>query len=57
MAIKNTEEHGEEIVKIVWEVTFKREFDVGGRLFQPGDTMELDATLVKSGEEWLIDNF
>lgn len=43
--------------KVVWEVTFKKDFTMKGHTFSTGDTMELDATLKKSGDDWLIDNF
>jgi RNA polymerase sigma factor (sigma-70 family) len=42
--------------KIVWEVTFKRDFTAKWGTFQAGETMELDATLKKVDGKWLIDN-
>jgi hypothetical protein len=44
-------------IKVVWQVTFKHDFMVDGQTFFAGDTMELDATLKRSGDKWLIDNF
>jgi len=45
-------------MKVVWRVTFKREFKPGkGPVFKVGSTYDLDATLKKSGNRWLIDNF
>jgi len=48
----NETEHGTEIA---WQVTFKKDVTVGGQTFRAGDTFELDATLRKSGDSWLID--
>jgi hypothetical protein len=43
--------------KVVWRVTFKREFNAGkGQTFKAGSTYDLDATLKKRGDRWLIDN-
>jgi hypothetical protein len=44
--------------KVVWRVTFKKAFKPAkGPTFKPGATYDLDATLKKSGQVWLIDNF
>ena len=43
---------------IVWRVTFKRDFiPTNGPAFKSGSTYDFDATLKKSGNSWLIDNF
>lgn len=52
---KKETEHG---TKVVWRVTFKREFKPNkGPVFKAGATYDFDATLKKSGDQWLIDNF
>jgi len=44
--------------KIVWRVTFKRDFaPTKGPVFKRGATYDFDATLKKSEDSWLIDNF
>lgn len=52
----------EDEVSITWRVTFKSEVSSteGGKKVtfkQPGDTLDLDASLKKVGDRWLIDNF
>ena len=47
-------EHG---TSVVWQVTFKEDVTIEGHSFGAGDTWELDATLRRSGDSWLIDNF
>ncbi len=48
-------------ISLTWRVTFKSEvsFTEGGKkvTFKPGDTFNLDASLKKVGDRWLIDNF
>lgn len=45
-------------MKVVWEVTLEAGFEIKGRIFEAGDTMEYDATLAKTDDgQWLIDNF
>jgi hypothetical protein len=47
-------------LRVVWRVRFERDFrteEGGGHIFKAGSTYDFDATLKKSGEEWLIDNF
>ena len=44
-------------LKVVWQVTFKKGFTIEGHTIHPGDTYDFDATLKKSGDHWLIDNF
>jgi RNA polymerase sigma factor (sigma-70 family) len=44
-------------MKVVWLCTFKKDVTIEGHTFRAGQTMELDATLKKSGDSWLIDNF
>ncbi len=39
------------------QVTFKKDVTMSGQAFRAGDTFSLDATLRKSGDSWLIDNF
>jgi len=52
-SMKETE-HG---TSIAWRVTFKKDMTIEGHTFRAGDTIELDSTLRKSGDSWLIDNF
>ncbi len=43
---------------VVWRVTFKRGFTVmegGGRTSNAGSSFDLDGTLKKSGDRWLIE--
>ncbi len=51
----------EDEMSITWRVTFKSavSFTEGGKevTFKPGDTLDLDASLKKVGDRWLIDNF
>ncbi|MBN1846338.1 MAG: hypothetical protein JW810_11685, partial [Sedimentisphaerales bacterium] len=42
-------------LEILWEVTFRTDLELEGRLFRAGDTMQLDARLQKIDEKWLID--
>lgn len=52
---KKQSAHG---TKVVWRVTFKREFKPNkGPAFKAGSTYDFDATLKRSGNQWLIDNF
>jgi len=44
-------------MKMTWQVTFKKDVTLGGQAFRAGDTFNLDATLRRSGDSWLIDNF
>ncbi len=43
-------------LSITWRVTFGRAFEIEGKKFEPGSTFDLDATLKKSGQRWMIDN-
>jgi hypothetical protein len=54
MPIVSTEET-ERGISITWQVTFRQDFTVQGHTFRAGDTYNLDATLRKSGDSWLID--
>jgi len=48
----------EDKVVVVWRVTFKRDFrtmEGGGQTFKVGSTFDLDASLKKSEDQWLID--
>jgi len=40
---------------VTWQVTFKTDMTMKGHTFHAGDTFDLDATLRKSGDSWLID--
>lgn len=40
---------------VSWQATFKKDVTMAGHTFRAGDTFELDATLRKSGDSWLID--
>ncbi|UCG56615.1 MAG: sigma-70 family RNA polymerase sigma factor [Phycisphaerales bacterium] len=51
LSTEGTEHH----TTVVWEVTFKKDFEMGGRTLSAGETMELDAGLVESDGKWLID--
>ncbi|MBL7154668.1 MAG: hypothetical protein ISS79_13220, partial [Phycisphaerae bacterium] len=42
-------------ISVTWLVTFKTEFAMPGRIFAPGEQMELDGTVVQSDGKWLID--
>ncbi len=56
--VETVEDQG--AMKVTWQVTFKKDVTVsegGGHTFRAGDTYNLDATLRKSGNSWLIDNF
>ena len=44
-------------VMVVWRVTFRRGFEIQGFTVEPGTTYDFDATLKRSGDQWLIDNF
>jgi len=56
MPIVRTEQTAEGL-SVTWLATFKRDFTTKGGTFHAGETMELDATLKKVGDKWLIDNF
>jgi hypothetical protein len=45
-------EHG---TSVVWLVTFKEDVTIQGYTFHAGETQELDATLRRAGDSWLID--
>lgn len=46
----------EDEVQIGWQFYFKQEFTIEGHTFKRGDTFQLDATLKKQGDYWLIDS-
>ena len=57
MPIISKKKEGDKIA-VVWRVTFKRDFrteEGGGQTFKAGSTFDLDASVKKSGEVWLID--
>ncbi|MHC4416346.1 MAG: nuclear transport factor 2 family protein [Planctomycetota bacterium] len=43
-------------LKVVWQVTFRRDFEIQGQSIAAGSTYNLDATLRQSGDQWMIDN-
>ena len=51
---KNETEHG---LRAVWEVTFGTAFEVDGRRVEAGTHYDFDATLKKTDQGWLIENF
>jgi len=57
--VESIEDQG--VMKLTWQVTFKKDATISehgqGQTFRAGDTFNLDATLRKSGDSWLIDNF
>ncbi len=53
--IETTEDRG--AMKMTWQVTFIKDVTAHGQTFRAGDTFNLDATLRRSGDSWLIDNF
>jgi RNA polymerase sigma factor (sigma-70 family) len=53
--IETIEDEG--AMKVTWQVTFKKDVTAHGQTFRAGDTYNLDATLRRSGDSWLIDNF
>lgn len=56
MPIASTEET-ERGTSVAWQATFKKDVTMAGHTFRAGDTFDLDATLRKSGDSWLIDGF
>jgi hypothetical protein len=56
MPILDIIEEADGVVSIDWEVTVKEDFTVRGHTFTAGESMKLDAVLVKSDGKWLIDN-
>ena len=56
MTVKSQKEteHG---LKVVWQVTFRRGFQIEGHKVETGTQYDLDATLKKTEKGWLIDNF
>jgi RNA polymerase sigma-70 factor (ECF subfamily) len=52
--IESVEDQG--AMKMTWQVTFKKDVTLGGQTLRAGDTYNLDATLRRSGDSWLIDN-
>lgn len=44
-------------LKVIWEVTFRRGFEIEGQKVEAGTKYDLDATLKKTDKGWLIDNF
>jgi hypothetical protein len=47
-------EHG---LKVVWQVTFAKGFEIEGHKVEAGTKYDFDATLKKSEKGWQIDNF
>ena len=56
MPILDIREETDGVVSIDWEVTFKSDFTMQGHTFTAGESVTLDAVLVKSDGKWLIDN-
>lgn len=50
-------EGSEDQLKVVWQVTFAKDFEIQGKAIQKGSTRDFDATLKKTDKGWLIDNF
>lgn len=44
-------------LKVVWQVTFRRGFEIEGKKVEAGTQYDFDATLKKTEKGWLIDNF
>lgn len=55
MPIIETNQKADGVVEITWEVVFKRDLTMEGQTFTAGQTMTLDASLVKTDDgRWLI---
>ncbi len=54
MPIIETKQKADGVVEITWEVVFKKDLTMEGQTFTAGQTMNLDASLVKSDGRWLI---
>jgi len=54
MPIIETKQKADGVVEITWEVVFKKDLTMEGQTFTAGQTMNLDAQLVKSDGKWLI---
>lgn len=55
MPILDMKETAEDSISIDWKVTFKRDFTMDGQTFNAGQTMTLDASLVRADDgRWLI---
>jgi hypothetical protein len=52
-----SEERAANRLKVVWRVTFRRDFEIQGQEVLAGSTYDLDATLQQVGDRWLIDSF
>jgi len=50
-------EQTDQSVSASWQVVFKKDATLSGHTFRAGDPFELDASLRKSGDSWLIDGF
>jgi hypothetical protein len=44
-------------LRVVWQVTFAKGFNIEGRTVEAGTEHDFDATLIKTENGWLIDNF
>lgn len=47
-------EHG---LQVIWQVTLGKAFEIEGQKVEAGTAYDFDATLKKTAEGWLIDNF
>ena len=56
MTVKSQKET-ESGLKVVWQVTFRRGFEIEGHKVEAGTQYDLDATLKQTEKGWLIDNF
>jgi hypothetical protein len=44
-------------LKVKWQVTFAKGFEIEGKKVDAGSTYDFDAILKKTDKGWLIDNF
>jgi len=56
MPVLATKENDDGGTVITWRVTFKKDATMGGQTFRAGDTQDIEATVRKCGDSWLIDN-
>ena len=56
MPIISTKENDDGGTVIVWRVTLKKEATLGTQVFHAGDMHDIEVTVRRSGDSWLIDN-
>ncbi|MCU0916467.1 MAG: hypothetical protein MUC88_18165 [Planctomycetes bacterium] len=56
MPIVSTEQTADGGTKVVWRVTLKKDATAGNQTFRAGDTHDIEVTLRRAGDSWLIDN-